>query len=181
MSSLISNKTECGFVFFNHDSIYQHKVIQFNFTTYDIWRETNIVKLTESCCNVMLLTDRTDLSSPSNLHPFLYTRVLDVYHVNAIYTGPGIQDYRTHSFNFLWVWWYEVVDPGSSGWKNSTLDSVRFPPMHEDSSFGFVDPNDVLRGCYIFPVFAKGKQETNVNVSRCAKDAKDYLLYYVGR
>jgi hypothetical protein len=53
--------------------------------------------------------------------------------------------------------------------------------MHEDGSFGFLDPNDVLRGCHIFPAFAKGKRETNVNVSRCAKDAKDYLLYYVGR
>ena len=53
--------------------------------------------------------------------------------------------------------------------------------MHEDNSFGFVDLDDVLQGCHILPTFAKGKQEgANVNVSRCAKDTKDYLLYYVG-
>jgi len=79
------------------------------------------------------------------------------------------------------VRWYQVVDPGSSGWHNSTLDTVHFLPMHEDNSFGFVDLDDVLQGCHILPTFAKGKQEgANVNVSRCAKDTKDYLLYYVG-
>jgi hypothetical protein len=35
---------------------------------------------------------------------------------------------------------------------------VRFPPMSQNSSFGFVDPRDVLRG----------------GMSRCAKDGKDY-------
>jgi len=169
-------------MFFNHESIYQHKVIWFNFTTYDVWRRTDIVKPRGSHCNVMLLTDHTDGSSPSDFHPFLYARVLSTYHANVIYTGPGMQNYMAHHFNFLWVRWYQVIDPGSLGWHNSTLDTVHFPPMHEDNSFGFVDPDDVLQGCHILPAFAKGKQEgANINVSHCAKDTKDYLLYYVGR
>jgi hypothetical protein len=54
--------------------------------------------------------------------------------------------------------------------------------MHRNDSFGFVDPGDVLRGCHILPAFAKGKQQANgVGVSRCAKDGKDYKLYYVGQ
>jgi hypothetical protein len=62
------------------------------------------------------------------------------------------------------------------------LDLVCFPPMHRNDSFGFVDPGDVLHGCHILPAFAKGKQQANgVGVSRCAKDGKDYKLYYVGR
>ena len=179
---LSSDKTTRDFVFFNHESIYQHKVIRFNFTTYDVRRGTDIVKPGGSRCNIMLLTDRTDGSDPSDFHPFLYTRVIGAYHANVIYTGPGMWDYTARRFNFLWVRWYQVVDPGSSGWCTSTLDTVRFPPMHEDNSFGFVDPNDVLRGCHILPAFAKGKrEEANVNVSHCAKDTKDYLRYYVGR
>ena len=169
-------------MFLNHESIYQHKVIRFNFTTYDIRRGTDIVKPGGSRCNVMLLADLTDGSSPSDFHPFLYARVLGAYHANVIYTGPGMLDYTARRFNFLWVRWYQVVDPGSSGWNKSTLDTVRFPPMHEDNSFGFVDPDDVMRGCHILPAFANGKREgANVDVSRCAKDTKDYLLYYVGR
>lgn len=131
----------------------------------------------------MLLAGHTDGSpvSPSP-HPFLYARVLGAYHTNVIYTGPGMRDYEARSFDFLWVRWFELVDPASSGWRNSMLDSVYFPPMHKSDSFGFVDPKDVLRGCHIIPAFANGKQHENgVGISRCAKDGQDYKLYYVGR
>ena len=177
-SPLNQGQTDYDFVFFKNESIYQHKVIRFNFTTYDIRRGVDFVKPDGPRCNIMLLADRTD--NP-NSHPFLYARVLGAYHANVIYTGPGMRNYAARSFDFLWVRWYTVVD-STSGWKSSTLDTVRFPPMHEDTSFGFVDPCDVLRGCHIIPAFGKGKRkERNANVSRCAEDTKDYLLYFVGR
>ena len=125
----------------------------------------------------MFLADGSD----SSKHHFLYARVLGAYHANVMYSGPGMQGFETCSLCFLWVRWYEVVDPGSSGWNNSMLDMGCFPPMHEDTSFGFVDLNDVLRWCHILPAFAKGKCTSNINVSCCAKNSKDYLLYYVGR
>ena len=131
----------------------------------------------------MFLADQVDgATDSSNLRHFLYARVLGAYHANVIYTGPGMCDYETRRFDFLWVRWLEVVNPASSGWEASKLDSVRFPPMHEEASFGFVDPKDVLRGCHITPAFAKGRCHRNgVGVSRCAKDGNDYTLYYVGR
>jgi hypothetical protein len=103
----------------------------------------------------MLLANDADGSSSS--HHFLYARVLGAYHTNVIYTGPGMRDDKPCHFDFLWVRWFEVVDAASSGWSSSTLDVVRFPPMHHNSSFGFVDPRDILRGCHILPAFAKGK------------------------
>ena len=128
----------------------------------------------------MLLADNPNVSPGS--HHFLYARVLGAYHANVIYTGPGVRDHEARRFNFLWVRWFEVIDPTSSGWSNSTLDLVRFPPMQHSDSFGFVDPREVLRGCHILPAFAKGKRHTNgVGVSRCAKDRNDYNAYYVGR
>jgi hypothetical protein len=140
----------------------------------------DIINAGTSCCNVMLLAnDADDSSSP---HHFLYARVLGAYHTNVIYTGPGMLDHEPCRFNFLWVRWFEVVDPASSGWINSTLDMVRFPPMHRSGSFSFVDLRDVLRGCHILPAFAKGKQQADgVSVSRCAKDGTDYHVYYVRR
>jgi hypothetical protein len=167
-------------VFLRNDCIYHHRLLRFHYTTYDVQRGTDIVNAGTSRCNVMLLADNTD-GSPSS-HHFLYARVLGAYHANVIYTGPGMQDYKARHLDFLWVRWFEVVEPASSGRKNSALDSVRFPPMHQNSSFGFVDPRDVLRGCHILPAFAKGKQQANeVGISRCAKDGKDYNLYYIGR
>jgi hypothetical protein len=172
-------------VFFKNDCIYHHKLIRFHFTTYDIKRGTDIINPGTSRRNVMLLADDADVEGSlisSNLHHFLYARVLSGYHVNAIYTGPGMHDFESRRFDFLWVRWFEVVNPGSSGWSNSKLDSIRFPPMNENHSFGFVDPKDVLRGCHILPVFAKGKrQEDGIGISHCAKDGKDYNQYFVGR
>ena len=109
-------------------------------------------------------------------------RVLGAYHANVIYTGPGARDQKSCRIHLLWVRWFEVVDPASSGWSKSGLDLVQFPPMRQSSSFGFVDPRDVLRGCHILPASAKGRRQADgVGVSRCAKDGEDYCLYYVGQ
>ncbi len=168
------------FVFLKNDSIYNHKRVRFHFTAYDMRRGMDIVNAGTSRHDVMLLAD--DAKSSSSPHRFLYARVLGAYHANVIYTGPGARDQKPRRIDFLWVRRFEVVDPASSGWSKSRLDLVRFPPMHKIGSFGFVDPRDVLRGCHILPAFAKGRRQPDgVGVSCCAKDGKDYDLYYVGR
>ncbi|KAF8235653.1 hypothetical protein L208DRAFT_1224998, partial [Tricholoma matsutake] len=77
----------------------------FHFTTYDVWCGTDIVNPGTSHWNIMLLAN--DVES-SNLHHFLYAQVLGRYHVNVIYTGPGMRDFEAHRFDFLWVRWFEV-------------------------------------------------------------------------
>ena len=169
-----------GFVFLKNDRIYHHKLTRFHFTTYDVRRGTDIINPGNSRRDIMLLADNAE--GTSSTHPFLYARVLGTYHANVIYTGPGMRDYSARRLDFLWVRWFEVVDPESSGWGNSKLDRVRFPPMNEDSSFGFVDPKDVLRGCHIMPSFANGRRHVDgIGISRCAQDGQDYHSYYVGR
>ena len=171
-----SDRNASNDVFLKNDCIYHHKLIQFHFTTYDIQCGTDIVNPGTYCCNVMLLDDAEGSGSvnSSNLHHFLYARVLGGYHINAIYTGPGMRDFEARHFDFLWVRWLEVVNPGSSGWSTSKLDSVCFPPMNENYSFGFVDPKDVLHSCHILPAFARGKQQKDrVSISCCAKDGAD--------
>ena len=168
------------FVLLNKDNIYEHKRVRFHFTAYDVRRGIDIVNAGTPRRDVMLLAD--DAQSSSSPHRFLYARILGAYHANVIYTGPGARDQNPRRINFLWVRWFEVVDPGSSGWSKSRLDFVRFPPMHQNSSFGFLDPRYVLRGCHILPAFAKGRRQLDgVGVSCCAKDGEDYHLYYVGR
>jgi hypothetical protein len=170
------------FIFFKNDRIYHHKVTRFHFTTYDVRRGTDIINPGNTRCNIMLLPDNTTGAQDSSNHHFLYARVLGSYHANVIYTGPGMRGYQARRLDFLWVRWYEVVNPSSSVWSSSKLDSVRFPPMTGENSFGFVDPKDVLRGCHVMPVFAKGRRHSDgIGISRCAKDGQDYHRYYVGR
>jgi hypothetical protein len=165
-----------NFVFIKNDLIYHHRVTRFHFTTYDVRRGTDVINPGTARCNIMLLADTTDP------HHFLYARVIGAYHANVIYTGTGMRDYEARRMDFLWVRWYDVVDPASSGWGASKLDSLRFLPINGPDAFGFVDPSDVLRGCHVLPTFVKGKRHMDgVGVSRCARDGKDYHRYYVGR
>ena len=121
-------------------------------------------------------------TSSSNSNPFLYAQVvLGAYHANMLYTEPGLQNYEAWCFDFLWVHWYELVDPVTSGWSSSKLNTICFPPIHQANSFGFVDPKDILHWCHIIPAFAKGKLHTNeVGISCFAKDHNDQMLYYIG-
>ena len=151
-------------------------VTQLSETDDNVQCGTDIINAGTSCCNVMFITNNAGGSSSP--HHFLYVHILGVYHTNVIYTGPGMWDNKPCCFDFLWVQWFEAIDPASSGWSTSTLDTVRFPPMHLNSSFSFVDPKDVLCGCHILLAFLEDKwQADGVSVSHCAKDGMDYHLY----
>ena len=58
--------------------------------------------------------------------------------MNVVDTGLGMCDYEACHVDFLWVRWYEVVDPMASGWKIRRLDHIRFPHMDEEDAFGFI-------------------------------------------
>jgi hypothetical protein len=110
-------------------------------------------------------------------HPFMYARVLGIYHANVVYTGEGMIDYQARRFEFLWVRWFHYV-----GRRDLRLDTVRFPPVGSEDAFGFVDPKDVLRACHIIPAFARGKSHSDeVSISRCARDGNDWARYYINR
>jgi len=71
-TSLSLDNTAQDYVFFKRDSIYQHKVLRFNFTTYDMRRGMDIVNLEMSRCNIMLLADHAGGPGPTDSHYFLY-------------------------------------------------------------------------------------------------------------
>jgi len=171
VQAVVEDECDSKFVFLKKDAMYHHKLTRFNFTTYDVRRGVDIINPGTSRCNIMLLADTTD--EPPNLHQhhFLYARIIGAYHANVIYTGPGSHDFQPRRLDFLWVRWFQVVDPASSGWHSSRLDSVRFPPINGEDAFGFVDPKDVLRGCHILPAFVKGKRHEDGLGIMNAKDA----------
>ena len=167
--------------------LYLHKVARFYYTTYDIRRSEDIINPRTSHCDVMLLASPenedvggTGALPPSSSHPFIYARVLGIYHVNVIYTGPGMINYETMRFDFLWVRWFELHD--GSKIMEETLDRLYFPPMAAEHSFGFVDPQLVLRGCHLLPVFSCGKRHEDGNgLSRISRDGSEWKSYFVNR
>lgn len=181
-----SSKVDAQPIYFKGERIYNHKIIRFNYTTYDVRRSQDVVNPGTSHCNVMLLSGTTGApfpeESPNTVsalrHPYIYAKVLGIFHANVIYTGPGMVDYSPTRMNFLWVRWYKhqgVENP-------DRFDQLYFPPITAEGAFGFVDPADVVRGCHIIPRFSKGKRHpSGVGFSRLAGDSRDWLVYYIGR
>jgi hypothetical protein len=169
-------------VFLKSDRIYRHQLARFNYTTYDVRRAQDVINPSTSHCDILLLANKNGDHRSEFNHPFLYARVLGVYHANVIYTGTGMLDYQARKIDFLWVRWFDYDGAESVEWGNLRPDCVRFPPLANKDAFGFVDPTDVLRGCHIIPAFSKGKLHPDeLNISHCARDGKDWVRYYVNR
>ena len=168
-------------VYIAADRLYKHNLMRLNYTTYDVRRAQDIVNPSTSHCNVMLLADHSDVVGSHPRHPYIYARVLSIFHVNATYVGPGMVDYRSHRVDVLWVHWYQYIEEGA-GWDTAALDRVCFPPMADEHAFGFIDPDDVLQGCHLIPQFSRGlRYPDGAGISRCAQDASDWHFYYVNR
>lgn len=168
-----------NFLFFKSERMYAHRTIRFNYTTYDVRRAQDVVNPRTTHCNIMLLDKHADSSDDSAIHPYVYARVIGIFHVNVVYTGPGMVNYNPTRFDFLWVRWYEHI-PTTSPYR---LDQLTFPPMAEGDAFGFVNPTDVLRSCHIIPAFSQGtcREPGEAGLSDCARDIDDSKVYYVGR
>lgn len=130
--------------------------------------------------DIMLLADCEDDAD----HPYLYARVIGIFHANIVYTGSQYRvDYRPRRLEFLWVRWYEFDSKAAmGGWGSSTLNQLHFPPMSDESSFGFLNPADVIRGCHFVPMFRHGMHYTDgKGLSPSAMDSKDWSNYYLNR
>ena len=52
--------------------------------------------------------------------------------------------------------------------------------MINEDTFGFIDPNDVLRSSHIIPAFSQGQVHlANNRISHLAKDSNDWNRYYI--
>jgi hypothetical protein len=170
-----------NFVLFKHDRIYLHNLFRVNYTTYDVRRAQDVINPGTSHHNIMVLAPLPEENDSALADKFRYARVLGVYHANIVYVGPGMLDYQPHRVEFLWVRWYEDVEM-RSGWDARKLDQLQFPSAMDGDSYGFIDPDDVLRCCHIVPVFAKGRLHADgKGLSRCAKDGSDWVRYYINR
>ncbi|KAF9473559.1 hypothetical protein BDN70DRAFT_761574, partial [Pholiota conissans] len=167
--------------------IYNHKLARFYHTTYDVRRSEDVVNPRTSHCDIMLLADvKSDDNTPNtqSMHPFLYARVVGIYHVNVVYVGPGhdITGYEAMRFDFLHVRWFRLDSHSGLGWSSKRLDSLSFPPILDHDAFDFVDPSLVLRGCHLIPKFSLGRcHPDKVGLSNMARDARDWKSYYVNR
>ena len=150
-----------------------------NFTRYDVRRADDIIHVgTAGHRNVMVLNP----SASDDDHKFWYAQVLAIYHANVMYIGDGNADFTPRRLDFLWVRWYDLDVRNNNHYSTCQLDHVSFPPVADEHSFAFINPDDVLRGCHLIPVFHKGKAPPDGQcLSFHAQDHLDWKLYAVNR
>ena len=127
-------------VLFKANQFYSHALLHINYTTYDLRHENNSINPHTNHCNILLLA-QNDGPEFAAFHPFRYAHVLGIYHANVILTGPESRDYQARHLEFLWVWWFELLELSPvAGFKECSLNNGRFVPTDRTDAFGFVDP-----------------------------------------
>ena len=151
---------DLGSIHIVNDRIYDHKTIRLNYSTYDMRRDYDIVGVSKHS-NVMTVSQGFDPTSHSSEdgHPFAYARVLGIYHADIVHTVPGAPNSTAHTMEFLFVRWYQRDDQYKSGFQHRRLHRLSLVPPDNDNAYGFLDPDDVIRGTHLIPAFAHGRTE----------------------
>ena len=128
--------------------------MQINYTSYDLQREYDIINPTKHADIVIPAYD-LDIdsgASPSG-HPFRYGRVLGIFHADVVHIAPG-QPLTSKTLEFLYVHWYRRVDTYRAGFDLKRLHRVELVcPENDPTACGFLDPDDVVRGCHLIPSY----------------------------
>lgn len=161
------------------DRIYSHKVIRFNYPTYDMRRAQDCVNPRTHADIALLAQD--DITDD---HPYWYARVIGIYHALVRYKGPQSKTREWRRVDFLWVRWYKRDGSYLSGFQHRRLPRLEFVGADDPDidAFGFVDPTDVLRGAYILPCFVSGTTVDHLpsdSIARQDGEEEDYVYYYV--
>ncbi|KAJ6559288.1 hypothetical protein B0H10DRAFT_2240500 [Mycena sp. CBHHK59/15] len=136
-------------VLLRNDRIYYHKILRVNYTTYDMRRgQDSLNPRTHS--DIMMLAPEGDTS-----HPFSYAQVVGVFHADVVHSVPGASTVPQR-MEFLWVRRYRLDCTWRGGFKRKRLHRLEFLPGTDPLAFGFVNPDEVIRGAHIIPAFSSG-------------------------
>ena len=144
-----------------------------NYTTYDMQRDQDMINL-RTRSNVMVLSHE---DPEVDSHPYWYARVLQIFHADVRLRGQV-----PRRMEFLWVRWYSRDTQYHSGWDARRLHRLEFLPHTNPDAFGFLDPNDVIRGAHLIPGFHYGRTKELLPRSiarRPAEQDEDWVYYYI--
>ncbi|KAJ7104782.1 hypothetical protein C8R44DRAFT_943843, partial [Mycena epipterygia] len=159
--------------------IYRHKILRINYTSYDVRRG-------QDCLNPRTHSDVMTLAPEGDTtHPFSYAQIVGIFHADVVNTARGA-DPKPQSMEFLWVRRYRIDSTWRAGFKKKRLFRLEFLPDTDSNAFGFLNPDEVIRGAHIIPAFAWGKTKellAHGSVGRLPRndltDEEDWQYYYV--
>ena len=164
-------------VTFVNNRIFKHKVLRINYTTYDMRRSQDSMN-PRTHAGIMVLSCE-DEEDKGKQHPYWYARIIGIFHAHVRHVGPSSKCSEPQRMEFLWVRWFGRELSHCAGWKAKRLHRVGFD---EQDQFGFLDPNDVIRGVHLIPAFEHGQISDKLGPSIARQpdeNDKDWAYYYV--
>ncbi|HEV7737304.1 MAG TPA: hypothetical protein VGO47_08050 [Chlamydiales bacterium] len=159
-----------------NNSIYTHKTLRINYTTYDNRRAQDYLNTTTHTDFMMLAHDELT-------HPYWYGRIIMIFHVKLLHTGPNSNLRDPQVLQVLQVRWFGMDPEFAGGWSAKRLHRVGFVPEADPLAFGFLDPAEVIRAVHLVPAFSQGRTSSLLGPTRLGRPGSDnnmdWYNYYV--
>ncbi|TCD63562.1 hypothetical protein EIP91_005233 [Steccherinum ochraceum] len=168
-----------------NNTMYKHKVLRVNYTTYDVRRaQDSLNPRTQS--DVMLLGHDDECD---DFHPYWFARIIALYHVFA-YLQDSTDRRRPPQVvrvEFAWIRWLGRDGSHASGWQARRLPRVGFVDATGNGdagpAFGFLDPGQIIRAVHLMPAFAHGTTSELLGPSMIRRpqdpEDEDWQYFYV--
>ncbi|TRM56742.1 hypothetical protein BD626DRAFT_413183 [Schizophyllum amplum] len=160
-------------IVFENNRIYKHKVVQHNYTTYDLRRKSN-------SRNPRFSADIMVLSNDSGGYPYWFGRIIGVFHARVLdFDSPTPNQAR--NVHFVYVRWYELDRKSRFGLRAKRFPRLHFFPANSPLAFSFINPKDILRAAHIIPAYAYGRTNESLpgkTVARPEAEDDDYKYFY---
>ncbi|KAF8145027.1 hypothetical protein K438DRAFT_1735667 [Mycena galopus ATCC 62051] len=119
--------------------------------------------------DVMTLAPEHDTS-----HPFLYARILGIFHVDVVHNIPGATTVPT-SIEVLWAHRFRIDTSYRAGFKAKRLHRLQFIPGDDPLAFDLLNPDEVIRGVHLIPAFAHGRTHDLLQRSISPEDDEEWF------
>lgn len=174
----LAHDTDMSDFKFKDNSIFDHGMICFHFTTYDVQRDKDTVQPYSYQDQMNTQANRefvlVSLDDPGTENPFGYACVLRIFHAEVIHSCLS----KPIQIEFLWVGWLQPFDSGQVE-SPHRLDHLQFIPGYLQEAIGFLDPSTVIRGAHLIPAFHHGQTRDLLASSKLACDQDgDWWFYY---
>ena len=131
-----------------NDALYRHAKLNIKYTAYDMQEEEDII-YPKNHSGIMALSSDND-----NPHPYIYARVLDLFHVEVTNNASNAIRYASSKavrLEMVWVQWYDYDEQIPSGFNHLRYPSITLCPDSNPASYGLLHPEDILRYAHLIP------------------------------
>jgi hypothetical protein len=115
-------------------------------------------------------------------HPYWYARLTQIFHVDVWYYGGENAPSTSRRMDVLFVRWFGWDVSSKGGFSKKRLHRIGFLTEDDPGCFGFVDPDQVIRGVHLIPGYAHGRTTKYLGPTFARREEdgdEDWRYFYV--